>query len=52
MKDLPMLIDWKSFLPQIKSSVGVLAEAAPETVGTYRQICDVDSRAGHLDPKT
>jgi AhpD family alkylhydroperoxidase len=47
-----MLIDWKSFLPKVKGSVAVLAEAAPETVGAYRQVCAADANAGHLDAKT
>jgi AhpD family alkylhydroperoxidase len=47
-----MLIDWKSFLPKVKGSVAVLAEAAPETVGAYRQVCAADAKAGHLDAKT
>jgi AhpD family alkylhydroperoxidase len=47
-----MLIDWKSFLPKVKASVASLAEAAPETVVAYRQVCSADVNAGHLDAKT
>ena len=47
-----MLIDWKSFLPKVKGSVAALAEAAPETIGAYRQVCSADANAGHLDAKT
>ena len=45
-------MDWKSFLPKVRGSVGALAEVAPETIGTYRQICAADSKAGYLDAKT
>lgn len=47
-----MLIDWKSFLPKVGASVNELAEASPETIGGYRQICAADTRTGHLDAKT
>ncbi len=47
-----MLIDWKSFLPGVRGSVMALAEASPETVGAYRQVCAVGAKDGHLDAKT
>ena len=47
-----MLIDWKSFLPAVRGSVMVLAEASPETVGAYRQVCAAGTKEAHLDAKT
>ena len=47
-----MLIDWNSFLPNVKGSVKALAEASPDTVAAYRQICYVDPKSGRLDAKT
>jgi AhpD family alkylhydroperoxidase len=39
-------------LPGVKGSVKALAEASPETIAAYRQICYVDPKSGHLDAKT
>jgi AhpD family alkylhydroperoxidase len=47
-----MLLDWKSFLPGVKGSVKALADASPDTIAAYRQICYVDPKSGHLDAKT
>ncbi len=47
-----MLVDWKAFLPGVRGSVAALAEASPETVSAYRQVCAVGAKDGHLDAKT
>ncbi|HEY1941859.1 MAG TPA: carboxymuconolactone decarboxylase family protein [Roseiarcus sp.] len=47
-----MLIDWNDFLPKVKGSVKALADASPETIVGYRQICAFDAKSGHLDEKT
>ncbi len=46
------MLDWKSYLQQLLTSIGEMARLSPDTVRGYQTLSAAGEHAGYLDAKT